>query len=678
MKKAFLILIFCVAHLSIAQNYKFGKVSEQELSQKTDPDYPEANAAILYRNQYIHFSYVQGKGFIQENEIQERIKIYNKEGFDYATKLIKLYANSEGSSAYDEKLIGLKAVTYNLEGNKIVEDKLKKDGIFDEVTNKYLETTKFTMPNIKEGCIIEFEYTIQSQRVGIDDIGFQQLIPIKKLEFKLKTPEYYKYKRLLNPRAAFVPNLTESKEKGQITFTSKYREAAGTGFAGGISTTHNTTSTLDYNIDVLTANLSDIPPLKDESYVDNLSNYQAKLIMELETVQFPGEPIKYLSTTWEKVTKTIYDDSEFGDQINKKGYYDNDLNAILTGVTDNQQKIDLIYNYVKSKVKWNDYNGYYTDKGVNKAYKEGIGNVADINLMLVSMLRYAGLNANPILVSTKSNGIPLIPTRSGFNYVICAIELDNNAVLLDASQKFATTNILPTKSLNWLGRLVREDGSSSWVELIPKIASKENVSLNIKLNTDLTASGKVRNQYTNYQAMSIRNKFENYNNDEMIESIEKGKGELEVSNFEIDNLKDVSQPITQSYEYTYNNALEDIGGKLYFTPMLFLASNENPFKLDKRNYPIDFVYPINDKYMINVMLPEGYVVESMPESVKFEFNGNEGQFSFIGKQNGSYLQFTVSLDLNTPLILPGSYEQFKKFYQLIVEKETEKVVLKKL
>src|SRR5690606_3734890 len=137
MKKYLLVLIVCFMQISYAQDYKFGKVSIEELKQTVDSDYPEAVAAILYRNQYIKFSYFQGKGFIQENVIHERIKIYNKEGFDYATKKISLYTNSEGSNTNNETLRGLKAVTYNLEGDKIVEHKLKKEGIFEEKTNKY-------------------------------------------------------------------------------------------------------------------------------------------------------------------------------------------------------------------------------------------------------------------------------------------------------------------------------------------------------------------------------------------------------------------------------------------------------------------------------------------------------------------------------------------------------------
>ncbi len=672
MKKLVFITFLCIAQIAISQNYKFGKVSEEELLEKTNPDYPEANATVLYKKQQISFDYVQDKGFIQNNEVQMRIKIYNKEGFDYATQIVKLYTNSEGSTSYNESLLGLKAVTYNLIDGKIEEDKLKKDGIFEERTDKFWETTKFTMPNIKEGCVIEFEYTVQSLSKGIDDIGFQELIPVKKHEFKLKTPEYYKYKVLLNPRASYIPKLNYSTESKSITFNYKERTN------GRVSRTEFSSSKVDYVVDIIEANLVDIPPLKTESYVDNLRNYQARLIVELERVEFPNEPKEYLSTSWEKVTKAIYDYSDFGDQLNKKGYYNTDIDAILKGVTDSQQKTALIFNYVKSKVKWNNYNGIFTDLGVTKAYKDGVGNVADINLMLTSILRYAGLNANPVLVSTKSNGIPLTPTRTGFNYVICALEIGDNLILLDGTQKFSTANILPTKALNWLGRLIRQDGSSDWIELIPKISSKEMVSLNIKLNTDLSASGKLRNQYTNYQAYIVRDRFENYNTDEMIESLEKGKGELEISNFEIENMNDVSQPVTQSYDYVFNNAMEDIGGKLYLTPMLFLAPDENPFKENVRNYPIDYVYPIADKYMINIMLPEGYAIETLPESAKYQFNISDGEFTYLARQNGNMLQVTISLDLNKTLVLPTDYEQYKKFYQLMIEKQTEKVVLKKI
>lgn len=673
MKKYLAGFMFFVFSLSFGQLTQIDKITVEELQQKSDPDYPEAHASILYRSQQVYYVFVSNRGFIQKNEIFERIKIYSEQGFDYATQTVRLYQNKSGNSAFNQQLKGLKAVTYNLDGTKITEDKLKKNGIFEEQTNKYWGVTKFTMPNIKVGSVIEFKYTIESERIGVDDIEFQKGIPVKKLEFKLKTPEYYKFKKLLNPKAAYIPQLNESEERAEIAISSKERQSTGSGLR-----TNTTVSTIDYNNQVISASLENIPPLKNESFVDNLSNYQSKLIMEIDRLEFPNRPIELLSSTWEKVAETIYEDSEFGAQLKKEGYYNRDIDAIITPGMSPKEKINTIFNYVKAKVKWNEFYGYTTDQGVARAYKEKVGNSADINLMLTSMLRYAGLNANPVLVSTKSNGIPLIPTRSGFNYVITGVETSSGVALLDATEKFSEVNILPIRGLNWQGRLIRQDGSSEWIELIPKIPSKELVFLSVDLNTDLTAKGKLRNQYTNYQAMRMRNRYENHSKSEIVEAIKKDKGEIEITELELINQEDTAKPFGLSYDFIFDEAIEEIGGKLYFSPLLFLTMKENPFKEDKRNYPIDFVYPINDKYSVSINLPEGYTVESIPESMKLEFNRNQGQFTFLSNFSNNALQFAASFDLNTTLIFPSDYEQFKKFYTLLIEKQTEKVVLKKI
>lgn len=673
MKKTVIIFLLFIGQLTYCQNYKFGKVSEEELLETQHPEYPEATAAILYKKQKIMFDYIQGKGFIQSTEIQERIKIYNKEGFDYATKMITLYDGA--SSASSEKLIGLKAYTYNIEGGKIIKDKLKNSDVFDEDTNKYRKTTKFTMPNLKEGCVIELEYTIESQLFSIDDIAFQQMIPTKNFELSLNTPEYLIYKTFLNPRATYIPQLTETKKRRSVTITSRERSQSR---GGGLA--NYSSSKIDFNDNVVEANLSNIPPLKDENYVDNLANYQSRLLVELERIELPNQPIEYLSTTWEKVTNTIYDDSDFGDQLSKNNYFKKDLEILMSSkpTNDKIEKVSMILDFVKSKVKWNEYYGYTAEQGVSKAYKDGVGNSADINLMLTSMLRYAGMDANPVLVSTKNNGIPLVPTRSGFNYVISAVNVDGKIILIDATRKHGTIDILPTNTLNWLGRLIKEDGSSDWINLIPEVSSSEMVSLNAKLETDLSINGKIRHQYTNYQANRLRNKYDGYGDEKVIEALEKDKGLIEISDLNLSQINEVDKPVLLSYDFNIDEAIEDVGGDLYLKPMLFLASKENPFKQDTRIYPIDFVYPISDKYMVNMMIPEGYELDVLPESVKYQFNGSDGVFTYMANKNGSYIQFVITFELNKTLILPTEYKQFKEFYQLMIEKQNEQIVLKKI
>src|SRR5690606_27200670 len=128
----------------------------------------------------------------------------------------------------------------------------------------------------------------------------------------------------------------------------------------------------------------------------------------------PGSPMKTYSTTWEDVSKGIYEVDSFGSELTRSNYFEDDLNKILSGVSTSEEKISRIFSFVVNKMSWNNYTGYYTNEGVKEAYKKGSGNVADINLMLVAMLRKANLNANPVLVSTKDHGMPLFPTRNGF------------------------------------------------------------------------------------------------------------------------------------------------------------------------------------------------------------------------------------------------------------------------
>lgn len=655
-----------------AQNFKFGKVSEQELAEKLNPLDSTANATVLYKSEKINFDYRRGEGFVQIREIHERIKIYNKEGFDWATKKVRLYNKSSSNS---ESLQFIKGYTYNLVNGKVEEDKLKNDGIFEEELNKYWKYKSFTMPNIKEGCVIEYKYEISSPYLAIDDIELQYTIPINRLEVSVKTPEYYIYNKLLNPKAAINPKIVESRNNRSETIISRNGSIVNISIQ---TSSKITQSKLEFIENVITCEESNIPALKDEPFVDNLKNYQAKLILELSATKFPNEPYNSLASTWESVTKTIYNDSDFGNQLDRSGYYDDDINALISGETDDLKKIELIYNYVKSKVKWNGFYGFTSEIGARKAYIDGVGNSADINLMLISMLRYAGINADPVLVSTKNNGIPLFPTRQGFNYVICFVANENFNVLLDATDKYGYFNTLPIRAINWQGRLIRENQSSDWISLSPNMLSNEITSLNVKMNSDLTIDGKVRLKKTHYVAKRFRDNFAGINSDEYIKYLEKDKGNLTVSDLEIENAKTVSEPINISYNYVLNDGVEEIGNNLYFSPLLFLTLKENPFKQDKRNYPIDFIYPTSYKYIVNIMLPDGYEVESLPESSKFQFKGDQGEFMYLIKPNGKYLQLSMTFDLKTPFIMVEDYEYFKDFYTLLVEKQAEKVVLKKI
>ena len=133
-KKTLLFLLLFVTFLnSTAQNFELGKVSIAELQQKVHPTDTSAVAAILFEKGRNTYEYSQENGFVMITEVKTRIKIYKKEGYDWANKKVQYYIgdNSKETVFYSD------AVTYNLVGGKIEKTKLKSDGEFDEKINRY-------------------------------------------------------------------------------------------------------------------------------------------------------------------------------------------------------------------------------------------------------------------------------------------------------------------------------------------------------------------------------------------------------------------------------------------------------------------------------------------------------------------------------------------------------------
>jgi len=678
-----LIAIMCFTTTLFAQNYKFGKVSKAELEEKLYPLDSTANAAYLLKRKTIHFEYDGTRGWSLITKVHERIKIYNKKGYEFATKSIRLYKDG----GVNEKLTTFKAITYNQTSKgKIAKAKLAKKELFIEKAAQNWKYHKFTMPNIQPGSIIEWEYITRSPFwTQIDNVLLQDFIPIKKVIASVRIPEYFVFKK---HQKGFLPmNVLESKKNTtfllsfRVSDTDIRRKGGGRsrGMNGGAkSKGNNKTFNATTNENIYKIDKTNIPALKKERFVNNYQNYVSMLTFELSKTNFPRELERYYSTTWEDVSLRIKKSSYFGEELIKKNYFKDDLELVITGKNTESEKINAILHFVKSKVAWNKYTSIYKHKGVRKAYKNGVGNVADINLMLTSMLRFAGLQANPVLVSTKSHGIPLFPTLKGFNYVIASVVLKNGeTILLDATEKYSLPNILPVRVLNWKGRLIKKNGDSHFIDLVPKKHALEDNNITVTVSEDGSLSGMMRSRYTNQNALKYR-KATNHLNKESINILLEEKYNIEIDDFKISNKDIYHKPIGQIISFKITDATEVINKKLFITPLLFLANKINLFKSKTRVYPVDFETPWRKKNTILFQIPENYKVTSIPKSLAIGLPDNLGVFKYQIITSGNKIKIISILQINKASIGQQNYEELKQFYKTLVEKQTEKIVLEKM
>jgi len=641
-KSALILIIFLfVTSTVFSQKIKLGEISKEDLRESYYSLDSSANAVFLYNYRY---TYIDGQNLV--TEVHHKIKIYNKEGLNFATKKIRLSKNG----GTRERVVGLKAYTYNLVNDEIVKRALSNDAIFKTEYHKRLNHYTFTMPNVKEKAIIEYKYKIMSPYfTNIDEYKFQYAIPVKKLYSKLYTPAFFKYK---------------SKTKGFLPILPKYSSKRD--------------ARIGRMVNITEYKMSNVPALLEEKYVDNIENYRSGVEYELVAVHYTTRT-KYYSQTWEDVAKSINQFDTFKHEIKKKSYYKDDIDNLLAGVTDKEEKIKKIFAFVKSKVKWNSIEGLYTFNGMQKAYKTGIGNTGDINLMLISMMRYAGLIANPVLTSTKDNGIPVYPTIDGLNYIVCGIELNKKTILLDATNQFSNQNILPVNVLNWSGKLIRPDNTIKTVDLQSENPSLKYTYLDVKILTDGSVEGKIRNMYKDHYAFQFRENYSKTSNEEYLLEKENLNGNIEISEHTLKNLENIDKSLVEIFSFSKENHIEIIDDKMYLSPLFFFTKDQNPFVTEKRLFPVDFLFPWNQKFQIQIETPEGYEIGTIPKPIKIKMPNGVGEFTYLAKKaSNTSIQLICSTKINYPVISSSQYEFLQTFYNEIIRKESEKIILSKI
>lgn len=534
MKKIILILVTIIASNIInAQDYKFGKVSLDEVKNNVYAKDTSASAVILHKSRRTYFNHDATDGYVIVTEIHERIKILNKDGLDYGTKEIGLFK----SGSNKERLSSIKAYTYSEVEGKLKSEKLKKNGVFkNEVSDNWNETS-FTMPNVKVGSVVEWTYRITSPFWKIDDLIIQADIPTAHYFGKIERLSYFNFQRIVKGRFNVVPK--EYKEPRSLNVSWEQS----TNRALTQTTKSATRQTTEY---VTEYELRDIPALKEEPYVDNIDNYRFLITYELMSTEFPNNGLKKYSTSWEEVVKTINKSKYFGEQIKKTRFLKDDVLHLKSMGTAPLEITNNAFDFVKNKMSWNGKKAVGTREGIQKAYKENTGSSSQINLMLIMLLRECGVKANPVLVSTRDHGFPVFPTLDGFNYVIACVEIGGKDILLDATEKLNIPGMLPERALNWEGTLVLEDDRTRKINLYPNKLSQANTIMNVIINEDGSLEGKQRSNFTDMEALKYRKNYKKYNKEEYIEDIINTYAFDDLIDFEVKNIEELNKPIRKS------------------------------------------------------------------------------------------------------------------------------------
>jgi hypothetical protein len=610
-----------------AQTRGFGNIDTADLKMTTCDFEKGANAMVLF-----------DKGEINHNTAfslimlrHKRIKIFNDKGKEEASIHIEFLAHG------DELVQDVEAETINLNNHTIEYTPVDKKLIYTQKIDKNRKEIVFTFPNVKAGSIVEYQYKWRTPYSNnYPQWIFQSTVPTRYSEFRE------------GPRGG----LHSIIKKGNIPLlkdTSFYIDEKD----------HKAGS---YHL----WTLSNVHSIKEEPYMTPMEDNVQMLLFQSGF------------SSWDWIGSNLIKDEDFGKQLDVKLKNENEIIARVNTLKTPDEKISYLYSYVKNNIIWNNFNNVYTDEGVAKAWDKKKGNSAELNLILYHLLKEAGLDVNPIIVSTRGKIDEEYVNPYKLNKPVDFVRVDSTKYyVLDASDKYSVYNALPFELLNSNGLYIDvEKNRSHFAELQTFAPSKQIVFVNAEIKPEGKMSGTAQINSFSYNRINAVKKYKTDGEEKFKDYLRNEDNNLKISSLKFENMDVDSLPLMQTVQFDLALQGSD-EGYIYFNPNLFTGLYTNPFLSEERFSDIDFgccnSYTIDGRYKI----PPGYKVDAIPKNMTMLLFDKSIIFKRMAAEEDGYISVNYVIVFKKSFYSKDDYQDIRAYYKKMHEMLNEQIVLKK-
>ncbi|KAA1247054.1 DUF3857 domain-containing protein [Aquimarina sp. RZ0] len=640
-------LFFMTTQAQEIYNDKSMVVSRDDLKNSKYQKDTTANAFYIYEK---GFSRVEnGNKYNLLTDYERKIKILNPNGYNEATIEILLYKDKNRK----EKIRKILAYTYNLKNNKIIRTKVKESDIYREQYDEHYTLVKFTFPDIKPGSVITYSYQKESPYIfKFNGWDFQDDIPKLYSEYISDLPGNYIYNIKL------VGFLT--LDTNESTLIKRCLEIA-----------NGASADCSHNVYIM----KDIPAFEEEKYMTAKKNYFSRINYELKEYNgFDGKNKKY-TETWKDVDKKFKSEKGIGLQLKKINSTKNILPDSILTTPNTLEKAKNIHSFISNTYTWNGKYKIFSDVTIKEVIDNKVGNVSGINILLHNTLKQQGFDVSPILVSTRENGYAtkIYPIISDFNYIIIQLSLDGKKYLLDATEKLLPFGEVPYRCLNQYGRLMDFKKGSYWVDIKSSMKSFHYYNEDLKLSKENNSvTGKLEYVYSGHHGYTKRKRIQRTSQNAYLKKIKNLNDEIEVVDATLKNITKIEKPFIENF--LIKKEYEETDNLLFINPFLNPFFKENPFKLSKRTYPVDFGYKDSYTYIVSIEIPENFEFLDIPENLNYQLPESTGKLSLGFQKQGNKLLINHRIIFTSSYYPPEFYDALKEFFNLIVDMENNTVI----
>ena len=650
-KQVFVLLLLFNSSFIFAQKELpvFGEIGKEDLQMKECDFDKDAEAYKLISFGDVRYNSL-GESFVIVSEKRVRIKILKDNGLERANIKIRFYSKKDY-----EIIKNIAGNTFNLDNNgQIVTTKLEKSSIYQKRIDNQISEISFTLPDVKVGSVIEYKFTDTKKSIAsLDDWYFQDAIPTRTSMYRILVPSFFK----------FVTQLLANQNVEQ-----KSENKNATMFSDG--------DNINYVSEQKTYIIKNVPALRVEPYMGASKDYLERVIFQLSGIRNLDGVTKEIMSTWPALIKELLEEADFGLQLKKNFLHTKDLDDSLKNVQGDYNKMLVIHEYVRKNMNWDGSEGIYSSDGIKSAWDKKSGNNTELNLILINLLRDAGLKSYPLLVSTKDNGTVnvIYPFLQQFNNTMTLVIIGDKKYVLNAADKYNPAYLIPYDVLD-NDALIVDKEKGGWIKLSDnKYKFRSVVSLLANITSDAEMKGKAIVYNYGYSKNPRIKEFKEYKSS-FNDYFKKEYTELTIDSIKVEDAEVDTLPLKQTVDFTL--PLNSSGDYKYFTLNLFQGLEKNPFVADKRNTGIDFNFKQSYTIMGKVTIPDDYQFEELPKSVRMIMPDTSIVLKRIIQAGPQSIDFRISLDFSKSFYGASTYPLLQEFYKKLFSTLNEQIVIKK-
>jgi transglutaminase-like putative cysteine protease len=621
----------------------FLPVSPDELKMTSEPLAPGAPAILLYRQMDR-----DDNGRTSHEDNYFRIKILTEQGRKYADIEIPFLKQSENITNIHARTIKPDGSIVNFDGKVFEKTIHKAKGL------KYLAKT-FTLPDIQVGGIIEYYYT--------DDFK----------EFSLFESHWILSDELFTKRAQFSlkPYKSSFDNPFQLRWTWQ-RLPPGAEPKQGADR-------------IVRMEATNIAAFQTEDFMPPANELKSRVDFIYEDDFTEREPDKF----WRHVGKKRSDYLE--SFVGKRKAMEAAIAQIVSPNDTPEVKLRKIYDRVQA-IRNTSYEVWKTEQeekrakekpvdNVEELWKRGYGNGTQLTWLFLALARAAGFEAYGCWVSNRHDYFFVSQTMESqkLNSNVVLVKLNGKDIYFDPGAAFTPFGMLIWPETGTQGLRLDKDGGT-WIRTTLPQSSESKTARNAKLKLTDTGDleGKLTITYTGLEAMYPR--LENRNSDEVERKKfleEELKGQIPVAaEVELTNKPDWSSsrtPLVAEFDLKIPGWASNAGKRAVVPVGIFTAAEKRIFEHANRVHPIYFEYPFEKVDDVNIELPAGWRISSMPNAQNQD--GHVVVYNLKVEDNQGTLHLTRKLSVDVLILEQKYYNALRNFFQVVRTGDEEQIVL---